>query len=360
MKRLILENRITPFYKRVLKLLNKKLGEGEDASTVWGILTSELQIDDTDSKIDILHLYTNHYDESGSYDNLTDADLEGVDDTSSYNDTQIALSIFLEIPPLLLEEEGDHFGLTTYRDLTADESYAIGEDDEVNDAMEQYFDGYVDNVGGVEEIDRYLLDDFIELDDYSIRQYAEETADYRLDEMDEDDVISEAGYDSRESYEDKIAILDERITELNTLIEEKQDELDERVDDEEDFFGSEEYEELKEEITDLELELSDKESDLESISDELENLFDTARSELYDTMVDDIISEIENEGVDYFVDNLGLRLREAVQYYCNFDESGLESYLAENEDRGQSLASYDGNESEQFYDNTFYYIYRVD
>ena len=51
MRRLILENKITPFYKRVLKLLNKKLGEGEDASVVWDILTTELSIDDMDSKI---------------------------------------------------------------------------------------------------------------------------------------------------------------------------------------------------------------------------------------------------------------------------------------------------------------------
>ena len=360
MKRLILENRITPFYKRVLKLLNKKLGEGEDASTVWEILSNELQIDDTDSKIEILHLYTNHYDESCNYDNLTDADLEGVEDTSSYDDTQIALSIFLDIPPLLLEEEGTHYGLTTYRDLTADEVYAIGEDSDVTSAMEEYFDGYVDNVGGIDNIDRYTLDDFIELDDYSIRQYASETADYRIDDLDEDDIIIEAGYDSREVYEDKIALLDERISELNDLIEEKQDELDERSDDEEDFFGSEDYEELKEEIDDLEVELSDKQSDLETLSEELDGLFDIARSELYDTMVSDIISEIENDGVDYFVENLGLSLNEAVEYYCNFDESGLESYLAENEDRGQSLASYDGNENEQFYDNTFYYIYRTD
>lgn len=360
MRRLILENRITPFYVRVLKLLNKKLGEGEDASSVWDILTNELQIDDTDAKIEILHLYTNHYDESGLYNNLTDADLEGVEDTSSYDDTQVALSIFLQIPPLLLEEEGSHHGLTTYRDLTSDEAYAIGDDDEVSDAMEDYFDGYVDEVGGIDNIDRYTVDDFIELDDYSIRQYAEETADYRLDDMDEDEVISEAGYDSRESYEDRMVILEERIDELNNLIEEKQDELDDRLDDDEDFFGTEEYEELKEEIDDLEIELSEKQSEYEELGDELRELFDTARSDLYDTMVSDIVNEIENDGVDYFIDNLGLTFKEAVDYYCTFDESGLERYLAENEDRGQSLASYDGNENEEYYNGVTYYIYRVD
>ena len=41
MKRLILESRITPFYVRVLKLLNKKLGEGEDAAALADFLLSD-------------------------------------------------------------------------------------------------------------------------------------------------------------------------------------------------------------------------------------------------------------------------------------------------------------------------------
>jgi hypothetical protein len=360
MRRLILENEITPFYKRVLKLLNKKLGEGEDASVVWDILSNELSIDDTDTKIEILHLYTNHYDELGNYDNLTDADLEGVNDTSTYDDELVALSIFLDIPPILIEHEGSHHGLDTYRDLTSDEVYAVGDDDEVSSAMEDYFDGYVDEVGGVDNIDRYTVDDFIELDQYSVDQYAEETADYRLDDMTEEDVISEAGYDSREEYEERMVILEERIDELNNLLEEKESELEERLDDDEDFFGTEEYEELKEEINDLEIELSDKQTTYEGLGDELRELFDTAREELRDTMVSEIISEIDNDGVDYFVNNLGLSFKEAVEYYCTFDESGLERYLAENEYRGNTLSGYDGSENEEYYNGVTYYIYRTD
>jgi hypothetical protein len=360
MRRLILENEITPFYKRVLKLLNKKLGEGEDASVVWDILSNELSIDDTDSKIEILHLYTNHYDELGKYDNLTDADLEGVDDTSSYDNELVALSMFLDIPPILIEEDGSHYGLNTYKDLTTDEVYAVGDDDEVSEAMEQYFDGYVDNVGGIDNIDRYTVDDFIELDQYSVDQYVEETADYRLDDMTEEDVISEAGYDSREEYEDRLSILEERIDELNNLLEEKESELEERIDDDEDFFGTDEYEELKDEINDLEIELSDKQADYEGLGDELRELFDTAREELRERMVSDITSEIDSDGVDYFINNLGLSFREAVDYYCTFDESGLERYLAENEDRGNTLSGYDGSENEEYYNGVTYYIYRTD
>ena len=178
--------------------------------------------------------------------------------------------------------------------------------------------------------------------------------------MSEEDLISDAGYDSREEYEDKLSTLEERIDELNNLLEEKEGELDERVDDDEDFFGTEEYEELKEEINDLEIELSDKQTIYEELGDELRELFDTARQELYDTIVSDIISEIDNDGVDYFINNLGISFSEAVDYYCTFDESGLEKYLAENEDRGNTLSGYDGSENEIEYNGITYYIYRTD
>jgi hypothetical protein len=114
------------------------------------------------------------------------------------------------------------------------------------------------------------------------------------------------------------------------------------------------------EINDLEIELSDKQTTYEGLGDELRELFDTARSELHDTLVSDIISEIDSDGVDYFINNLGLSFREAVEYYCTFDESGLERYLAENEDRGNTLSGYDGSENEEYYNGVTYYIYRTD
>ena len=51
---------------------------------------------------------------------------------------------------------------------------------------------------------------------------------------------------------------------------------------------------------------------------------------------------------------------DAVNYFCTFDNDGLEEFLAENEDRGASLGSYDGEEFEEEYDGEWYYIYRID
>jgi len=121
-----------------------------------------------------------------------------------------------------------------------------------------------------------------------------------------------------------------------------------------------EMEEIEEKISDLEYEISDKESEKEDLESELESLYETAKEELIEKYKDDIYHEVHGEGVDYFIDHLGWSLEDAVDSYCSFDNDGLEEYLAENEDRGNTLAHYDGNENEEEYDGEWYYIYRVD
>jgi hypothetical protein len=57
---------------------------------------------------------------------------------------------------------------------------------------------------------------------------------------------------------------------------------------------------------------------------------------------------------------LGYSLEDAVTSFCTFDNDGLEEFLAENEDRGDTLSPYDGEENEEEYNGEWYYIYRVD
>jgi len=98
---------------------------------------------------------------------------------------------------------------------------------------------------------------------------------------------------------------------------------------------------------------------VESKKSELDDLVNTAREELIDKYEEEIRDRIEDGGLSYFTDELGYSAKDAISWYFNFDESGLESYLAENEDRGNSLASYDGNEDQEEYDGVTYYIYQI-
>lgn len=341
--KIITENTLKPFHVNAVKRMNKS-GIDDDYSEMWDFLSNKLFIEDMETKLEIMHLYHKYYGEE-DLQNMSDSDLEDLEDLSDVEETKVALSLFLDIPHILLEEEDySHYGLTIYKDITSDEQYAVGEDYDATKAMEQYFDGWVDNMGGIENIDRYLLDDFLELDSYSVSDYARDLAIDRVDQLDEDEVIEEAGY-NMESFQERIENIDNRITSL-------EDEIT-------DLEYEQEEDELEEQISDLKNNIESLEEEKSEIVSEMEGLYETAKEELVDKYADEIVDDIDDQGLDYFIDQ-GYTLESAVNYFFNFDESGLESYLVENEDRGSSLGSWDGVEHEQFYSGTYYYIYRVD
>jgi len=351
------ERKVLPFHKKIVKIMDKR-GISDEVAEIWNFLTKDLDIEKLDTKLEIIHLYQKYYGmEVEDFDDMSDEDLSDMSTIEDIDDKVMALSLHLNIAPILLEEEGfSHYGLEQYRNVDDGKSYAIGDDGEIQDAMREYFEDYVENQGGIDYIDRYWLDDFIELDDWNVEQFAEEEAEHRVGDMDEDDVIEDAGYDDKDSFEEKISELESEIADFETERDDLEIELLD-LDEEED---GDEMEEIEERIEDLEYEISDKESEKEDLESELDSLYDTAREELLETYKENIIDEINDQGVDYFIDNLGYSLEDAVTSFCTFDEDGLRESLADNEDRGVTLSPYDGEENEEEYDGEWYYIYRID
>jgi Skp family chaperone for outer membrane proteins len=354
------ERTIKPYHKNIIKVMGRQ-GVSDEVSDMWDFLGSKLDIRNTEEKLEIMHLYKKYYGvEEEELDNLSDDDFSDMGDTSDIEDKKMALALNLDVPPMLLEEQSyTHYGLTVYNNLDDGSDYAVGDDSEVDKAMIEYFDNYVFNVGGIEYIDRWLLDDYIELDSYVVEEYARETAEYRVEDMDEDEVIEEAGYD-KDSLESDLENLKDELSDLESEKEDLESELDDLEYDNDEGENDDEIEDLNERISDLEDSIYEKESEIEEKESEIESLYEVAKEELIDKMTEDISDDIESEGVDYFVDNMGYTLEQAVDSFCTFDESGLESYLAENEDRGNTLGSYDGVEEGEEYDGEWYYIYRVD
>ena len=354
------ERTIKPYHKNLIKVMSRQ-GVSDEVSDMWNFLGATLEIRNAEEKLEIMHLYKKYYDvEEEGLDNLSDEDFSDIGDTSDIEDKQVALALNLDVPPMLLEEQDyTHFGLTVYKNLDDETEYAIGEDDDVTSAMEKYFDGYVDNMGGIDNVDRYTLDDFIELDSYSVEQYASETAEYRVEDLDEDEVIEEAGYD-KDSLESELENLKDELSDLESELEDLESELGDLTYDNDEGDNDDEIEELNEKISELEDSIRDKESEVGDKEGEIESLYEIAKEELIDKYTENINDEIESDGVDYFIDNLGITFTEAVSYFCNFDETGFEFYLAENEDRGMTLAQYDGIEDEIGHDDKWYYIYRID
>jgi len=351
------ERKVLPYHKKIVKVMDKR-GIGDEIAEIWNFLTKDLGIEKLETKLEIIHLYRKYYGmDTEDFDNMSDEDLSDMGSIEDIDDKVMALSIHLNIPPILLEEEGfSHYGLDQYRNVNNGKSYAIGDDQEAQYAMREYFEDYVENQGGIDYIDRYWLDDFIELDDWNVEQFAEEDAEHRVGDMDEDEVIDEAGYDDKDSFEERIDELQSEIDDMESEKEDLEIELGDLDTDEDE----DEMEEIEEKISDLEYEISDKESEKEDLESELESLYETAKEELIETYKDNIYHEVHSEGVDYFIDNLGYSLEDAVNNFCTFDTDGLEESLAENEDRGNTLSPYDGEENEEEYDGEWYYIYRID
>ena len=359
LSKLITENSILPIHKRVLRAMTLSLGETDDVSDIWGFLTKTLNIEDMTLKLELLHLFVNNFNEDSNYEGVTDSDLDDIDDISIYWAEHLALAAWLDLPPVMIEDESEeHYGLKVLRTIEDDEKYAVGTDSDVDSAMKDYFDGWVDNMG-YDNIDISLIEDFIELNDYSLSAYASEEANYRVDEMDDDEIISEAGYD-KDEFVEQISNIEYRIEEIESEISSLEDEMSDLEEDNEEGENDSAIDDVSIKMRELSSEMDTLGDQLEDKKSELDSLVDTAREELIEKYDDDIRESVIDGGLSYFTDEFGMTKEDAIRYYYNFDESGLESYLAENEERGDTLSSYDGNEYSQSYEGQYYYIYRID
>lgn len=366
--------KITPVHKRMLNALSR-MDIQSDYVNIWKEVWEVFKINDYKLAEEITYLYYEYdyifdEDEKDSYHELPDDALEGLESEDYYDDKIIALSRHLEIPPFLIQEGSwNHYGLEQYDDLYNNRTYAVGEDFEVAEAMKEWAQEYYDSEG-IEYMDRYYVDDYIELNDMS--DFAEEEVENRLDDMDDDDIIDEAGYDKDEMVDrlsdmsTSVGELKEEMGDIETEKEHLQEVLDDLEAEDEDAYETEEYQEIEGQQNDLEYQWDEKDSEVDDLEDEIseleyeiENLLDTAKEELKESLVADLISEIEDDGVDYFINNLGYSLEDAVHSYCYFDEEGFVSSLAENEERTR-LATYDDDEEEEEVNDIDYYIYRTE
>ena len=368
--------KIKPVHKRMLNALSRMEIDSSNYQPIWKEVSDVFQINDDKLAQEISYLYYeyNHVfdgDVKDSYQDLPDDALSGFDSLfSSYPPPHIALSMHLDLPPFLISDDGgSHFDLLVYEDLTDGSKYAVGDSDEVESSMLDWAQEYFDNEG-IEYMDRYYLDDFIELQDVS--SFAEEEVDVRVDDMGDDEIIEEAGYDKEEMI-DRKDTMESEVTELRDVmetllneVEELQSELDGMVEEDDEAYETTEYQEIVDQQDVLKEEWREKDSEMDVLNDEIseveteiEELLDLATSEVREQRVSDLTEEIESEGVDWFINNLGYDLSDAIEYFCYFDESGFVHSLAENQGH-EVLAYYDGDENYEDIDGESYYIYRVD
>jgi hypothetical protein len=298
--------------------------------------------------------------------NLDDVDWDEMTNTSMIDDEQLALAEFLNIPPFLLDQASySHHGLNTY-EFDGD-TYSVGDEADVEDAMYRYAEQMIEYE--IDIMEEWWLNDYLSINDYAVDQFCEEEADNRLDNMSEEEMMEEAGMDPDEKEEeinDFEISKDEKEEQLGELQEELEDLENQRDEAEEDYGDeSDEYNEIDEEYGEKEYEVDNLTDDIESLQEDIETaqqelskMPEEAKDELYEKYKDDYRDTIDSEGIEYFTNNLGMSREDAIDYYFDFDKEGAVQSLADDQDRGESLNSYDGSEEEQEYDGEDYYIYQ--
>ena len=371
----VVVRKITPVHKRMLNALSRMEIDSTDYAVIWNEVWNVFKINDLKLAEEITFLFYEFEDvfdedEKDSYKDLPDDALSGLNDMTGYDNEQIALAKNLELPPFLIGDNGDsHYDLTQYYDMTTNYVYAVGDSDKVLSSMVQWAQEYYDS-NGIEYMDRYHLDDYIEINDIS--DFVEQEVDHILDNMDDDDIIEEAGYD-KDEMEDNLNSLNNKVVdikdEMDTIESEKdelQEVLDEMEEEDEDAYETEEYQKIEEERNDLDSQWYEKDSESDDLDDEINELEEElygleekAKDELRDEKIEELTSQIEDEGVDYFIDNLGYSLESAIATFCYFDESGFVENLADVEDN-ERLATYDNDEDYERVNGEYYYIYRTE
>ena len=363
---------LTPTDKKFLKLMQRKNLDWSDGREIWKFLTDTLFIKDMDLKMRLAYLYMEQLvdeDEGETYDDLEKVSLDMESIMSNFDDKQLALAEHFDLPPFLIEEGGySHYGLDQYENEDDGGTYAIGDEDEMADAMDDYAQMRIDD--GVEYFEDWYLEDHLEPNDSAIEQFAEEEADHRLSDMTDEEILEEAGYDSmdeaKEQWEEKDSEKDDIEERMNDLSMEKDELESEQADldyeEDEDYYNEleEEIDLKQEEIGDLEIELNDLETEMEKLQEISEGEeVEEAKDELRESYTENTLEEIRNDGVDYFVSNLGFDRETAIDYYFHLDEDSLKESIKDDEG-WEVLASYDGNYDEINMDGDLYIIVRTD
>jgi hypothetical protein len=224
--KILQESDVKSHHKKILNFMIKN-DVDNDPETIWDFLTYELQIDEFKLKSEIIYLYTNYY--GTPIEDLDTINIDFDEILGDYDNKQIALSIFLDVPVMLIKPEThNHYGLHVYRDLVSDYSYAVGDDDEVESALDEYYENYLDQIGGVGNLDRYIVDDFIKIDSYTLSELSREEAQNEIDSLEDEEILERMGYDISEYDEDSILELIEKAKDdlLDKLTEQYEYDID--------------------------------------------------------------------------------------------------------------------------------------
>jgi hypothetical protein len=230
----------------------------------------------------------------------------------------------------------EHYGIDVYENGEGHE-YAVGDRDTFHQALMDYYDNLIDEVG----LDGWNTDveSYMYMTTTDARFWASDLADGDMDSFGGDEMVE------RSTYSDEFDELISNISDLEERISEKEDELV-QYDEEND---SEQYMELEDELDVLR-------DELKTMEGRKEDIYDNAREEFRNDRYESHLYALENDPIDYLVNDLGL-YGDVQELYDNnvfgFDRDKFCEDLA-NEGHYGEISSWDGEYCMEHIDGTDY------
>jgi hypothetical protein len=216
-----------------------------------------------------------------------------------------------------LQELSDEYDIPTevIKEYANDRGIEISEIDDLPfngrfDSEEDYAEDMVEQ-GAISNLSYYL-----EMYPTDMRIFAQEEADSRVDNMDDDELLYQA---DTETEADEYDSIQDEISDLKEEINDLQDDIDEIYANEDEDVTESESEENDAKADDLKAEKDAKERELEDLEDRFasmdsrDELIEKAREDLREQYYDEIYEALEKDAVGYFVDELGYSAEDLVK-----------------------------------------------
>ena len=248
--------------------------------------------------------------------------------------------------------QGKYYGLDVFyafslRSGSNYPEYAVGTEEEMDNALREYFESYVDEVGA-ESLNRWVIEECIDEDEVASMaedDYSEGIWDNPDSYFDDDD------YELSEEQERRIKELNDYIKNLEEYIERmevRQNELDDEIEE------PDEYSKAYDEVQNLIDEAEDKKSDAESEIENIESSAKEVTQEMVDNKVEEIVYRVRRDPVDY-LEELGYS-REDILTFA--DNDCVVQKLIDEGDYGD-MNSNNGSYDIHYIDDTAYYIMKI-
>ena len=199
--------------KKIVQYFNY---EKIEISELWDFLSNEMSFNEGkwyDLKLSLIFLYGIFFKGGGEYFELDKSTITQKINDLVFEDGEMALSKFLNIPPILFDvldyhnSPDDNSGSLTISILTDGSEYAVYSEDVIDREYDEWKETYIEDVGidGLYNIEAYL--DF-DIDSSIVQDHISEEVYISLNDKTDDEIVEIADMvDEKEDLETKISKL---------------------------------------------------------------------------------------------------------------------------------------------------------